>query len=71
MKAIVTTTITTTLDIDSMTPSHDVDIHCDDGLPESLVLAIVEGGCNATLSSVREKAGKPKVAVPITDDEEN
>lgn len=47
MKAKITTTITTWIDMDSFVPSHDVDINTEDELPKELVVAAVYGGIKA------------------------
>lgn len=56
MKAIITTTIVTTIDIETMKPSHAVDVQTDDELPRNLVMAAAIGGCN-TAAAALEKEG--------------
>lgn len=57
MKAQIVTTITTYVDIETLKPSHEVDIACADPLPRQVVMAAVEGGLRATLVQIgRETA---------------
>lgn len=52
MHTTVTTTITTRIDLDTMTPKHEVEIECEDALPESVVIAAAIGACKSTAKSL-------------------
>lgn len=50
----ITTTITTTIDLDSFKPDHSVVIEPEDGdlLPNEVIYAAVRGALKATLNSI-------------------
>lgn len=57
MKVQIVTTITTLIDLDTMTPDHAVAIDAEDaeGFPPSAIYAAVAGGCKAALKAVERK----------------
>jgi hypothetical protein len=62
MKAQIITTITTTIDIETMDMQHDAHIEATEPLPQEVVGAIAAGACqslinelNATHGGTREK----------------
>jgi len=56
VQTIVITTITTVLDIESMTPSHEISISHEGVLPSNLVHALAKGGANSLIASIDDKA---------------
>ena len=64
MKATVTTTITTYVDIDTFDTTHEVEVACEDPLPQEVVVAAAIGGCKSTLKALQkdrpERAINPK-----------
>jgi hypothetical protein len=52
MYAKVVTTITTEIDLDTMEPSHDVRIECNDPIPHDLAKAIAIGAAKSLLVSI-------------------
>lgn len=52
MYAKVVTTITTEVDLDTMEPSHDVHIECNDPIPHELVKAIAIGAAKSLLATL-------------------
>lgn len=70
MFTVVTTTIKTTINIDTFEPEHEVSIETDGVLPTQVIYAAVEGACKATLKTVTERQGRPATPTPITADEE-
>lgn len=68
----VTTTITskvnltdTGLDVDS----HEIDISCDDPIPETVALAIVHGGLQTALRKIEQRDPQVKAAAQRTKDD--
>lgn len=59
MKATITTTITTTVDIESLTTTHEVDVATNDPLPQSVVMAAATGGCKSALKALQKKNRPP------------
>lgn len=58
MKARIVTTITTLMDLDTLTPEHSVDISDEDGLSEvsrDVLGALLIGALRATEKAVREQ----------------
>lgn len=78
MHATVTTLITTSLDLDSMEPSHHVEIEDVDGLSEvspDLIGSLIWGALTAARNSIEEnypsvKARIDKRAADGTDEDE-
>lgn len=58
MKMIVVTTITSTLDVETMEPTHSVDIEDQDGLSDvsrEVLGALILGALHATERGIREQ----------------
>lgn len=71
MKMIVVTTITSTLDVESMTTAHDVEVEDQDnlsGVSTQILGSLILGGLNATENSLREKFHIPKNMDPMDED---
>jgi L-aminopeptidase/D-esterase-like protein len=58
VQTLVVTTITTTLDIDTLTPSHDISISHEGVLPQNLVYALAKGAANSVIASIGDD-GEP------------
>ena len=67
MQTTITTTITTTIDLDTMRPSHAVDVDVADDLPIKLVSAAIVSGCKATIKSVENN--ETRVSRVVAGDE--
>lgn len=67
MQTTVTTTITTTLDLDTMKPSHAIDVSHEGVLPLQFVYAIARGGASSILASIDENG----VTIPADPPDEN
>jgi hypothetical protein len=52
MHAQVTTTITTMINLDTMEPSHSVNIEAEDGLPAQVAYAVAEGAARTLLAQL-------------------
>lgn len=69
MHTEIITTITTRIDLDSMTPTTSVKVDCEDDLPRPLIYAAVEGACRAAADQAAREGGRmPRVN--LSDDEE-
>lgn len=66
MYVTVTTTITTEIDIDTLTPKHSVEIDASDELPTQVIYAAVQGACKATLNTIRDQGH----ALPDEEDDD-
>lgn len=74
MRAKVVTTITTELDLDSLTSEHSVDINDCDGLSEisrDVLGAVLIGGLHATRAAVREQFPRAARADDESEDGED
>lgn len=57
MTETITTTITTTVDLQTMTPEHDVSINAEvEVLPMNAVWAAIQGGLKSALAAAEEQA---------------
>jgi hypothetical protein len=56
VKATITTTITTFVDVETFDTTHEVGIHPDGSLPEVVVVAAVTGACKSVLQSLEQHA---------------
>jgi len=52
MKLEVVTTITTLIDVDTLTPEHSVDITAEAGVPESMARATALGAAKTLIASL-------------------
>lgn len=52
MKAKIITTIVSYVDIETMTPEHEVDIESEDSLPENVVLLVALGACRSAAKTL-------------------
>lgn len=68
MKAIVVTTITSSIDIDTFETTHEVDVATEDPLPRVVVLAAATGGCRSALRALRNE--KTSDAAPLLQRED-
>ena len=58
MKAVIRTLIETELDIETMTPSHAIDVSSDGDLPYNVVLLLVEGALKSGLQEVQARTSQ-------------
>lgn len=61
----VITTVTSKVDLETMTPQHDVVVSSDDPIPSSVAMAMALNGCRAAVNSLEEQSG-----LGVTGDEE-
>lgn len=54
MKIEIVTTITSSIDADTLEVNHAADIVGEAGLPESVVKAVALAGCRATVKTLEE-----------------
>ena len=57
MRSQITTTITTTIDLETFSPEHKVEIDAEDDLPREVIMAAVQGACRATLNTIVKQRG--------------
>lgn len=70
MQTTITTTIVTTLDLDTFDPTYTVDIEADDdGLPSNVILAAATGAVKATLRTLEARTNIT-VSTPLDDDKD-
>jgi hypothetical protein len=50
--------------------SHEIDIHTDDAVPETVALAIVYGGLKAALRKVEQRDSQVAAAAKRTEDDD-
>ena len=70
MQTIVTTTVTTVIDLETFEPTHSVDIAAENVLPNELVLAAALGGTEAAAATLREQV-RPKSDPQECEDDES
>jgi hypothetical protein len=54
MKATVITTVTTSVDIETFETTHEVEVVCDDPLPQNVAVAAAIGGCKSALKALQK-----------------
>ena len=54
MQTIVTTTVTTVIDLETFEPTHSVDISAEEVLPSDVIYAAALGGARAAAKSLEE-----------------
>ena len=69
MHSEIITTITTRIDLDTMTPTTSVHVECEDELPHSLIYAAVEGACKGVAKQMSERAGTDKLRAESADED--
>jgi hypothetical protein len=52
MKFKIVTTVTSYVDVETMTPEHEVNIECGDPLPQQVVLLVATGGCKSAVKTL-------------------
>lgn len=55
MHFTITTTITTTVDVETFKPDHKVAIDSSDDLPTEVIMSAVAGACKATLNTISKE----------------
>lgn len=70
MFAEITTTITTKIDLDTMTPTTSVHVECEDELPHSLIYAAVAGACKGVAKQMDERANPTPIPAPEINDKQ-
>lgn len=49
----ITTTLTTLIDVETMTPETSAEIDAEEGLPHAVIMAAVVGACRATIKGIK------------------
>lgn len=71
MHSEIITTITTRIDLDTLTPTTSVQVDCEDDLPRSVIYAAVSGACHAAAGKADEMLNHQPVAPVRLDDEDS
>ena len=67
----VVTTITTTVNMDTMEPEHEVSIFSDDPIPQEFARLVAIGACRTTLTGLEGQGGPEQGEQGEQDEEGN